>query len=86
MIYLQKFRSAFAVVISSIVISSMAYADDVITFAEADTITGESLIASGRVPKITTIFFFMKISPLFANLVFHQQKFETKSPHIKVQI
>ena len=44
MIYLRKFRAAVALVISYIAISTMAFADDVITFAEADTITGESLI------------------------------------------
>ena len=44
MIYLTKFRAAVALMISSIAISTMAFADDTITFAEADTITGESLI------------------------------------------
>ena len=45
MIYLfKKLRATVAFIISAIAISSMAIADDVITFAEADTITGESLI------------------------------------------
>ena len=44
MIYLRKLRAMVALLISSIVLSTMALADDVITFAEADTITGESLI------------------------------------------
>ena len=44
MIYLRKFRATVAFIVSSIAFSSMAFADDVITFAEADTITGESLI------------------------------------------
>ena len=45
MIYLlRKLQATLVLIISSIAISSMAIADDVITFAEADTITGESLI------------------------------------------
>ena len=44
MVYLRKVRTTIALIVSSIVIGSVALADDVITFAEADTITGESLI------------------------------------------
>ncbi|MCY3726083.1 MAG: ABC transporter substrate-binding protein [Rhodobacteraceae bacterium] len=44
MVYLRKVRTMIALIVSSIVIGSVALADDVITFAEADTITGESLI------------------------------------------
>ena len=44
MTYLKKIRAYFAFVASSVVVGSGAFADDVITFAEADTITGESLI------------------------------------------
>ena len=44
MVYLRKVRTMIALILSSIVIGSVALADDVITFAEADTITGESLI------------------------------------------
>ncbi|MCY4101268.1 MAG: ABC transporter substrate-binding protein [Rhodobacteraceae bacterium] len=44
MVYLRKVRTMIALIVSSIVIGSAAFADDVITFAEADTITGESLI------------------------------------------
>ncbi|MYJ87256.1 MAG: ABC transporter substrate-binding protein [Rhodobacteraceae bacterium] len=44
MVYLRKVRTMIALIVSSIVIGSVAFADDVITFAEADTITGESLI------------------------------------------
>ncbi len=44
MVYLRKVRTTIALIVSSIVIGSAAFADDVITFAEADTITGESLI------------------------------------------
>jgi NitT/TauT family transport system substrate-binding protein len=44
MIYLRKFWAMVALIISSFVFNAMAFADDVITFAEADTITGESLI------------------------------------------
>ncbi|MDE2759981.1 MAG: ABC transporter substrate-binding protein [Paracoccaceae bacterium] len=44
MVYLRKVRTMIALIFSSIVIGSVALADDVITFAEADTITGESLI------------------------------------------
>ena len=45
MIYLvKKILATFAFIISFFAISSLAFADDVITFAEADTITGESLI------------------------------------------
>ena len=42
--FLRKLQATVAFIISFITISSIAYADDVITFAEADTITGESLI------------------------------------------
>ena len=44
MVYFRKVRTTIALIVSSIVIGSVALADDVITFAEADTITGESLI------------------------------------------
>jgi NitT/TauT family transport system substrate-binding protein len=44
MIILRKIRLAAACIISSFAFISTALADDVITFAEADTITGESLI------------------------------------------
>ena len=44
MIILRKIRLAAACIISSFAVISTAFADDVITFAEADTITGESLI------------------------------------------
>ena len=44
MIILRKIRLAAACIISSFALVSTAFADDVITFAEADTITGESLI------------------------------------------
>jgi NitT/TauT family transport system substrate-binding protein len=44
MVYLRKVKTTIALIVSSIVIGSVALADDVITFAEADTITGESLI------------------------------------------
>ena len=44
MIILRKIRLAAACIISSCALFSTAFADDVITFAEADTITGESLI------------------------------------------
>ena len=44
MIILRKIRLAAACIISSFALISTAFADDVITFAEADTITGESLI------------------------------------------
>ena len=44
MIILRKIRLAAACIISSCALISAAFADDVITFAEADTITGESLI------------------------------------------
>lgn len=44
MVYLKKVRASVALIVSSVVISSAVFADDVITFAEADTITGESLI------------------------------------------
>ena len=44
MVYFRKVRTMIALIVSSIVIGSVACADDVITFAEADTITGESLI------------------------------------------
>ena len=44
MIYLKKIQAMVAFIVSSIAFSSTAIADDVITFAEADTITGESLI------------------------------------------
>lgn len=44
MIILRKIRLAAACIISSFAFISTAFADDVITFAEADTITGESLI------------------------------------------
>lgn len=44
MVYLKKVRASVALIVSSVVIGSAVYADDVITFAEADTITGESLI------------------------------------------
>ena len=44
MVYLRKVRTTIALIVSAIVIGSAAFADDVITFAEADTITGESLI------------------------------------------
>jgi NitT/TauT family transport system substrate-binding protein len=44
MIILRKIRLAAACIISSFAFISAAFADDVITFAEADTITGESLI------------------------------------------
>lgn len=44
MVYLRKVRTTIALIVSSIFIGSVAFADDVITFAEADTITGESLI------------------------------------------
>ena len=45
MIYLvRKLQATVAFIIGFITLSSIAYADDVITFAEADTITGESLI------------------------------------------
>ena len=44
MIILRKIRLAAACIISSCALISTAFADDVITFAEADTITGESLI------------------------------------------
>ena len=44
MIYLRKFWTMVALIISSFVFNAVAFADDVITFAEADTITGESLI------------------------------------------
>ena len=42
--FIRKLQATVAFIISLITISSIAYADDVITFAEADTITGESLI------------------------------------------
>ena len=42
--FIRKLQATVAFIISFITISSIAYADDVITFAEADTITGESLI------------------------------------------
>ena len=44
MIILRKIRLAAACIISSVALISTAIADDVITFAEADTITGESLV------------------------------------------
>jgi len=44
MIILRKIRLAAACIVSSIALISTAMADDVITFAEADTITGESLV------------------------------------------
>ena len=44
MIILRKIRLAAACIISSVALISTAMADDVITFAEADTITGESLV------------------------------------------
>ena len=44
MIILRKIRLAAACIISSFALISAAIADDVITFAEADTITGESLV------------------------------------------
>lgn len=44
MIILRKIRLAAAGIISSVALISTAMADDVITFAEADTITGESLV------------------------------------------
>ena len=44
MIILRKIRLAAACIISSFAFISAAIADDVITFAEADTITGESLV------------------------------------------
>ena len=44
MIILRKIRLAAACIISYCAFISAAFADDVITFAEADTITGESLI------------------------------------------
>ena len=44
MIILRKIRLAAACIISSFAFISVAIADDVITFAEADTITGESLV------------------------------------------
>ena len=44
MIILRKIRLAVACIVSSVALISTAYADDVITFAEADTITGESLV------------------------------------------
>ena len=44
MIILRKIRLAAASIISSVALISTAMADDVITFAEADTITGESLV------------------------------------------
>jgi len=44
MIILRKIRLAAACIISSFALVSTAFADDVITFAEADTITGESLV------------------------------------------
>ena len=44
MIILRKIRLAAACIVSSIALISTALADDVITFAEADTITGESLV------------------------------------------
>ena len=44
MVYLKKVRASVALIVSSVVIGSAVFADDVITFAEADTITGESLI------------------------------------------
>ena len=44
MIYLKKLLATIALIISSTAFNTMASADDVITFAEADTITGESLI------------------------------------------
>ena len=42
--FVRKLLATVAFIISFTTISSMAYSDDVITFAEADTITGESLI------------------------------------------
>ena len=45
MVYLiRKILATVSFIISILATSSLAYADDVITFAEADTITGESLI------------------------------------------
>ena len=44
MIILRKMRLAVACIVSSVALISTAFADDVITFAEADTITGESLV------------------------------------------
>ena len=44
MVYFKKVRALVALIVSSVVIGSAVFADDVITFAEADTITGESLI------------------------------------------
>ena len=44
MIILRKIRLAVACIVSSVALISTAFADDVITFAEADTITGESLV------------------------------------------
>ena len=44
MIILRKIRLAAACIISSVALISTAMADDVITFAEADTITCESLV------------------------------------------
>ena len=45
MVYLiRKILATVSFIISLLATSSLAYADDVITFAEADTITGESLI------------------------------------------
>ena len=44
MIILRKIRLAAACIISSVALISTAMADDGITFAEADTITGESLV------------------------------------------
>ena len=44
MIILRKIRLAVACIVSSVALISTALADDVITFAEADTITGESLV------------------------------------------
>ncbi len=44
MVYLKKVRASVALIVSSVVVGSAVFADDVITFAEADTITGESLI------------------------------------------
>ena len=44
MIILRKIRLAVACIVSSVALISTAFTDDVITFAEADTITGESLV------------------------------------------
>ena len=44
MIILRKIRLAVVCIVSSVALISTAFADDVITFAEADTITGESLV------------------------------------------